>query len=185
MAAAGLSLSAAAFVGILTSEGYTETAVIPTQNDRPTVGFGSTFREDGAPVRMGDRITPVRAVQRTAAHLTKEESAFRASIPGVALHQAEYDVYMDWGYQFGNNAWLMSPMRRNLLAGDYVAACQALKEYRFLTSATATPGWQPYKHDKAGKPIRWRYDCSTPGNKVCAGVWRRQQARFSKCMEAQ
>ena len=162
MAVAGLALSAATFVGILTSESYTETAVIPTKNDRPTVGFGSTFREDGTPVRMGERITPVRAVQRAAAHLTKEEAAFLASIPSVALHQAEYDLYIDWTYQYGIGRWRDSSMRRELLAGDYRAACDALL-YR-----------------KSGG-----YDCSVSGNRTCPGVRTRQLARHKKCVEAQ
>lgn len=53
-----LVLSAAGLVAIVSREGYTETAVIPTKNDRPTVGFGSTFHADGTPVRLGDRNTP-------------------------------------------------------------------------------------------------------------------------------
>lgn len=162
-AVASLVLSAAAFVSILVSEHYTDTAVIPTKNDRPTVGFGSTFKEDGSPVRMGDRITPVRAVQRAAAHLSREEGAFRASLPGVALHQAEYDVYMDWVYQYGTGAWSKSSMRRELLVGRYGQACNALLLYK-----------------RSGG-----YDCSIPGNRVCAGVWTRQKERHQKCMEAQ
>jgi len=158
-----LALSAAAFVGILSSEGYTETAVIPTKNDRPTVGFGSTFKEDGAPVKMGDRITPVRAIQRAAAHLSREEQSFRASIPGVALHPAEYDVYMDWIYQYGTGAWSTSSMRRELFAGHYPQACSALLLYK-----------------KSGG-----YDCSIPGNRICPGVWTRQLERHRKCMEVQ
>ena len=67
IAAAGLSLSAAALVGLLAHEGFTGHAVIPVQGDRPTVGFGSTFREDGRPVQLGDTITPQKAVARTHA----------------------------------------------------------------------------------------------------------------------
>ena len=29
------------------------------------------------------------------------------------------------------------------------------------------------------------YDCSTPGNKRCAGVWTRQLERYETCMELQ
>lgn len=163
LAIAAMTLSASAFVGILSNEGYTETAVVPTRNDRPTVGFGSTFRDDGTPVRIGDRITPLRAVQRAATHLTREEAAFRASLPGVELHQAEYDVYMDWIYQYGAGAWAASSMRRELLAGRHAAACDALLLYR-----------------KSGG-----HDCSIPGNKICAGVWTRQLSRHKTCMEAQ
>ena len=53
IAVAALSLSAAGFVGILLSEGYTDTAIIPTKGDVPTLGFGSTFREDGSRVQIG------------------------------------------------------------------------------------------------------------------------------------
>lgn len=163
IAVASLVLSMAAFVGIAVSEDYTERAVIPTKNDRPTVGFGSTFREDGSPVQMGDTITPIRAITRAAAHLTREEEAFRASLPGVSLHQAEYDLYIDWLYQYGSGAWLKSSMRRELLAGRYAQACHALLRYKYSGG----------------------YDCSTPGNRRCSGVWTRQLERHRKCMEAQ
>lgn len=162
-AVAVLSLSAAGFVGLVVRESYTATAVIPTQGDRPTVGFGSTSHEDGAPVKLGDATTPVRALIKAQAHIGKEEAVFRSSLPGVALHQGEYDLYMDWVYQYGTGAWLKSGMRRELLAGNYPAACHALLRYRFAGG----------------------YDCSTPGNKRCAGVWTRQQERHQKCMGLQ
>ena len=162
LAVAVLSLSAAGFLGIVGSEGYTDRAVVPTKGDRPTVGFGSTFHEDGTPVKIGDTTTPVRALVKAKAHIDKEERVFRASLPGVALHQAEYDLYLDWAYQFGTGAWNKSSMRRHLLMGDYAQACKSLLAYRF----------------SAG------YDCSTPGNKICAGVWTRQLERYNACMGA-
>ena len=158
-----LALSASAFVTLLVSEGYTDKAVIPTKNDRPTKGFGSTFKSDGTPVRIGDTTTPVRALILAQDHISKEEQKFRASLPGVKLYQGEYDLYMDWVYQFGTGAWNRSSMRRNLLAGDYVAACNALLLYRFSGG----------------------FDCSTPGNRRCAGVWTRQQERNRKCLALQ
>lgn len=162
-AIAGLSLSAAALIGLVMSESYTDKAVIPTKNDRPTVGFGSTFHADGRPVKMGDTITPVRALITAQAHINKEERILRESLPGVELHQAEYDTYLDWTYQYGSGAWTRSSMRRKLLAGDYKGACDALLAYRFSGG----------------------YDCSTPGNKRCSGVWTRQQERHADCMAAQ
>lgn len=163
LAAGALSLSAAAFVAIIASEGYTDRAIIPTKNDRPTVGFGSTFHEEGRPVKLGDTIAPVRAVITAAAHIGKEEQRFRASLSGVQISQAEYDVYMDWVYQYGSGAWQKSGMRRHLQAGQYRAACDALLRYRFAGG----------------------HDCSTPGNKICAGVWTRQVERHGKCLAAQ
>ena len=183
---AALSLSAAGLVGLVVRENYTGQAVIPTQGDRPTVGFGSTIHEDGSPVRMGDTTTPVRALIKAHAHITKDEAAFQASLPGVALHQGGYDLYLDWDYQYGMGAWRTSSMRRELLAGNYKPACDGLLDYRKLTSARQEgPGWTVSRRDAQGKPTRWEFDCSTPGNKVCRGVWSRQLERHKKCMELQ
>lgn len=160
---AALSLSMAGFVGLVNSEWYTDKAVIPTKGDRPTVGFGSTFHEDGQPVKMGDTTTPVKALVKAKAHIDKEEAIFRKSLDGAVLSQDEFDLYLDWVYQYGTGAWTASSMRRNLLAGQAVAACDSLLRYKF----------------SAG------YDCSTPGNKICAGVWTRQLKRHAACMAAQ
>jgi lysozyme len=163
IAVSGLSVSAALIVALAVGEGYVGEAMIPTKDDRPTVGFGSTFKADGTPVKMGDRTDPVRALMTMHAHLSREERAFRTSLPGVALTQGEYDLYMDFVYQYGTATWSSSSMRRQLLAGEYRAACDALLKYRFAAG----------------------FDCSTPGNKRCAGVWARQQERHAKCLAEQ
>lgn len=160
---AGLGLSFAAFVGLANHEYFTDKAIIPTKNDRPTIGYGSTFWEDGRPVKMGEKITPVRALVVVQAHLNKEESAFRKSLPGVKLHQGEYDIYMDWVYQYGMGNWRGSSMQKYLLTGDYALACTSMLKYKYSGG----------------------YDCSIPGNRVCAGVWQRQQERAKKCLLAQ
>lgn len=181
-----MSLSALGLVGMAVKENYTDTAVIPTLGDRPTMGFGSTFHVDGSPVRMGDTTTPVRALITAQAHISREEERFRASLPGVKMFQGEYDLYMDWVYQYGTGAWQTSGMRRALLAGDYLAACNALLDYRKLTSARKEgPGWVVSRSDASGKPTRWEFDCSTPGNKVCRGVWTRQLERHQRCKALQ
>lgn len=163
IAVGALALSASAFVALIQHEGYTDNAVVPVKGDVPTVGFGTTKRDDGTPVRMGDKTTPVRAVVRAAAHVSSEEERFRASLPGVALHQAEYDLYLDFLYQYGSGTWANSSMRRHLLAGEHRKACDALLLYRKVSG----------------------YDCSTPGNRRCPGVWSRQQERHEKCLAAQ
>ena len=164
VAVGALSLSAAALIGLATHEGYTGKAVIPTKGDVPTVGFGSTRHEDGSRVQMGDTTTPVGALKKLQTHVSKEEAIFKASLPGVQLTQAEYDLYMDWVYQYGTGAWQKPKSPRTwLLQGEHVAACDALLHWRFVGS----------------------YDCSTPGNRRCMGVWTRQLERHRKCLEAQ
>jgi len=162
IAIAALSLSAAGLVTLVDREGYTDTAVIPTKGDRPTVGFGSTFREDGTPVQMGDRTTPQKALARTLAYTAKADTALRACVK-VPLHQEEFDLLADHSYQYGVGATCRGPVVRALNVGNYVGACAGYLQYRFAAG----------------------YDCATPGNKRCWGVWTRSQERYDKCMAVQ
>ena len=158
-----LSLSAAGFATWQAREGYTPVAVIPTKGDVPTIGHGSTRYEDGQPVRMGDTITPARAEVLARNLNSQAEKQFAASLPGVKLYQDEFDIYMDFTGQYGVGNWRSSSMRRDLMAGNYAQACHDLLKYRYAAG----------------------FDCSTPGNKRCAGVWTRQLERHAKCLGAQ
>lgn len=165
---AALTLSAAGFAAWVGSEGFTPGPVIPTKGDVPTIGHGSTRYEDGTPVRLTDPpITRARAAQLARNLHSEEERRFRASLPGVALHQEEYDLYLDFTGQYGIGNWRGSSMRRHLLNGSYVEACAALLQWR-----------------KAGG-----YDCSTmvngQPNRRCWGVWERQVKRHAQCMAVQ
>ncbi|UVL22403.1 glycoside hydrolase family protein [Pseudomonas donghuensis] len=158
-----LSMSVAGFGAWKVNEGFTSVAVIPTKGDVPTLGHGSTRYEDGTRVRMGDTITPQRAEVLARNLLTQDEKLFAASLPGVKLHQEEFDLYMDFVGQYGIGTWRAGSPRRDLLAGNYVQACHNLLKYRYAAG----------------------FDCSTPGNKRCSGVWIRQLERHAKCMAAQ
>lgn len=165
---AGLALSAAAFVGILTREGYTDGAIIPTKGDVPTYGFGTT---NG--VKIGDRITPVKAAQRALKDAQTYEGAIKRCVT-ADLYPAEYDLYVKFGYNVGETNFCYardkagkiigpSTLVRRLNAGDYVGACNAILLYKYAAG----------------------YDCSTPGNTRCAGVWTDRKAAHAACMEAQ
>lgn len=168
-------MSAAAFVSRVGQEGYTESAVIPVQGDRPTVGFGSTFDEQGRPVKMGDRTDPVAAVRRALAHIQKDEAKIKACIgPQVKLYQAEFDVYTELAYNIGHYNFCTNPktggpglIPRTLRKGDYKGACDAILAYKFAGG----------------------YDCSTlingVPNKRCYGVWTDRLRLHEQCMAAQ
>lgn len=162
IAIVALSVSAAAFVNIISSEGYTEKAIVPTENDRQTVGFGSTYRDDGTPVQRGDTITPVQAVKRSFKHIANDEAGLKRCVT-APLNQLEYDTLVDFAYQYGTSATCKSAMVQNINRGAYAQACE---------------GYLLYK--KSGG-----HDCSIPGNKFCAGVWTRNKKRHSDCMSAQ
>lgn len=163
-AVAALTLSVAGFATWIAHEGYTAAPVIPTKGDVPTIGHGSTRYEDGRPVKMTDApITRKRAAELARNLHREEEARFAASLPGVKLTQGEYDVYVDFVGQYGIGNWRTSSMRKSLLKGEYRGACAALLKYRFAAG----------------------YDCSTPGNRRCPGVWTRQQERHAKCLAEQ
>ena len=161
-AVAGLSASAVLLVSLMTMEGYTDKAVVPVEGDRPTYGFGSTFKADGTPVKMGDKTNPVESVQRSLAHVQKDEVGMKKCVT-APLSQAEYDIMLDFSYQYGIRRLCNSTMVAKANAGDYLGSCKGYLEYKRVAG----------------------YDCSTPGNKRCYGVWTRSLGRYNDCMEAQ
>lgn len=154
---ASLALSAAAFVGILTREGYTEQAIIPVPGDVPTAGFGTTQG-----VTMKTRLPPVQAVQRALTDAAEYEAAVKRCVK-APLYQEEYDLYVDLTYNIGPNAFCNSSIVRMLNAQDYAQACERILD------------WKKFKG----------FDCSTPGNKICFGLWKDRLRLHEKCMKLQ
>lgn len=152
------------FIGaIKMQEGFTPTPVIPTKGDVPTIGHGTTIYPNGKRVTLHDKpITRETADYYLRQHASKDERQLKKSIPNVKLTQNEYDVYLDFVYQYGIDTFNKSSIRTNLLQGQYTQACKSILKYRFMT-----------------KPVK--RDCSIRSNK-CYGVWTRQQARVKKCL---
>lgn len=117
LAIAALTLSAAAFGGLIQWEGYSSRAIIPVPGDRPTLGFGTTQG-----VKLGDAIDPVRAVQRALADVSHFEGALRQCVV-VPLHQHEYDAFIQLSYNIGVGAFCRSTLVRKVNARDYAGAC--------------------------------------------------------------
>lgn len=129
---AGLSLSAAALVGIVLHEGYSDEAITPVPGDVPTIGFGTT---DG--VKMGDRITPPKALERALGDISKYEGALKKCVR-VPLSQNEYDAYVSLSYNIGTGAFCRSTLVKYLNESRYEEACNEILK------------WDKFK----GKPLR-------------------------------
>lgn len=184
LAVGALAVSASMFLGLIAEEGWFDVATIPTQGDVPTVGPGLTKRPDGSPVQLGDKVTPQQGLARSLDHIRKDETRLRLCVT-APLNQTEYDVLVNHAYQYGVEATCSSGMVQHANAGRYADACAAYLSYRYMTSGKPLgPGWVAFKYDAAGAPVRWRFDCSTPGNRVCAGVWSRSLARANQCRSA-
>ena len=157
---AALSLSAAALVGLVLNEGYSDRAIIPVPGDVPTVGFGSTTRADGSPVKMGDTTTPPQALARALRDVQHFEGALKTCVT-VPLAQHEYDTYVSLAYNVGSRAFCQSTLVKKLNASDYAGACSEI--------------------------LRWRYfqgrDCAAPENaRLCGGLAKRRQAEYRQCI---
>jgi lysozyme len=117
---AALVLSAAAVVGISRHEGFRSTAYLPTPDDVPTIGYGTT---EG--VKMGDTITKERALVRLSRDADMFARAVKRCAP-VPMFQNEFDAYTSLTYNIGESAFCKSTIAKRLKAGDYYGACRGI-----------------------------------------------------------
>ncbi len=157
VAVGALGLSAAGLVGIALSEGYTDRAVRPLPGDVPTVGFGSTTRPDGSPVRMGDTTTPTEALTRKLRDVQRFEGVLQQCIR-MPLFQHEYDAIVSWAYNVGPGAACRSTLVRKLNAGDYAGACAEFDRWTYFQGR----------------------DCRDPTNR-CSGLAKRRAEERALC----
>ena len=150
-----LSLSAAALVGIVLHEGYSDRAIIPVHGDVPTIGFGTT-----AGVKLGDTTTPPKALARALVDVQQFEGAIKTCVT-VPLTQNEYDAYVSFAYNIGHRAFCQSTLVKKLNLGDFKGACDELLRWRFFQ----------------GK------DCALPENRrLCGGLVKRREAEYRQCL---
>ena len=142
--AASLSLSGAALIGIALHEGYRGEAYEPVKGDVPTIGFGTT---EG--VRMGDSITPERALVRLLQDANKYERAVKECSP-VPMYQHEFDAYVSLTYNIGAGAYCKSTLVRKLKAGAYSEACAEILRWDKF-KGRALPGLTKRRHEEYQK----------------------------------
>lgn len=157
--AAALTISTTGLSFLVKNEGFTDRAVIPIPGDRPTYGYGSTFKADGTPVKMGDRISEPEARKLLHSTLKNQyEAGIHKCAGDIPMHQYEFDALVDAAYNLGVSTVCKSGMVRHFRAGEYEKGCQFFLKYKYA----------------AGK------DCSLPESK-CMGVWKRRLAQVELC----
>lgn len=125
---AALSLSAAALVGLVMREGYTDQAVQPLPGDKWTQGFGSTTKADGSAVKPGDKTTPPKALQQVHRDVRKFEGALQGCV-SAELTQGEYDSLVSLAYNVGAEAVCKSTMVRLHNEGRHAEACAEFERW--------------------------------------------------------
>lgn len=139
LAVAVLSLPLVAFLTITGNETFVGTATKPTLYDVPTYGFGSTKG-----VKLGDKITPERALKRLASELDTEYVAAVKKYVKVPLYDYEFGAYVSFTYNEGVTKFRNSTLLKKLNAGDYAGACAELSKWDKQGTG---------KFDKNGKEI--------------------------------
>lgn len=123
MVVASLSLSGAGLIGIAVHEGWRDTAYLPTPDDVPTIGFGST-----RDVKLGDKISVERGLIRLAADASEAEKAVRKCAP-VPMFQHEYDAWVSFTLNVGGGAFCTSTAAKLLNQGKYLEACAQMDRW--------------------------------------------------------
>lgn len=116
---ASLAVSAVALVGIANHESFRSVAYLDSVGV-PTVGYGSTQA-----VKLGDKITPERALVRLLADASGAGERIKGCIR-VPLYQHEFDAYVSLAYNIGAGAFCGSSLVRLLNQGSYRAACDQI-----------------------------------------------------------
>ena len=96
MAVSAMLVAAATIISIAGFEGYREEAYIPVKGDVPTIGFGTTKG-----VKMGDKITPQRAMQRLLDEVDSEYAQGIRKCIKVPLYQHEFGAFLSLAYNVG------------------------------------------------------------------------------------
>jgi len=125
---AALTVSLSMVGGLAVHEGFRDRAYDDGVGVQ-TIGFGTTTRPDGSPIRPGDRITPERAVVRMTADAARIERQMKACLPPLLpLHQHEWDAFVSLGYNIGSGAFCRSTLARKLrqTPPDYTGACNQI-----------------------------------------------------------
>ena len=163
--AVSLVASAALFATLKGDEGFDGRAVQPVPGDRWTYGHGSTFKEDGSPVRSNDKITREQAdklLRKTVAD--KYEAGINKCAGDLMLYQHEKDVLVELAYQNGVKSVCGYSIIAKFRAGDYEAGCKSI-----LTI------------DK----LQGRH-CSRPENRYrkdgCKGLMNRRDRQYLSCI---
>ena len=134
-------------------EKYVPNVYMPTPNDVPTIGYGTTVNPDtGKPIRMTDRrIDEATAKRWLITDVAKTEAKMRQCVR-VPVTQGEWDAYTSLAYNIGTGAFCGSTLVRKLNAGDYAGACKQI--------------------------LRW----DKQNGRVLRGLTRRRNAEYKLCV---
>ena len=119
--------SVVAIASIASSERFIPKPYMPTPQDVPTIGYGSTVNPDtGKKIRLTD---PPISEPTAKRWLIKDVRRFEREMRGcvkVPVTQGEWDAYTSLAYNIGSFNFCHSTLVRKLNAMDYAGACEQI-----------------------------------------------------------
>lgn len=103
-------------------------AFMPTPNDRPTIGFGTTYYPSGNAVKMGDKISASDAEAYFAHDLIKFENYINEVVQ-MDLTQNQFDALVAFIYNIGMTAFRHGSVDDKLNAGKIDSALATWAQY--------------------------------------------------------
>ena len=139
-AVAALAVLASTIVSIGTFEGWEGTAKPPLPGDHVTGGYGTTVDENRKPLKMGQKIDPVRGLILLGRDVEDAARMVRKCAP-YPMYQHEFQAFVMLAQNIGHGAGGVKDgfcvnkegrtaiIPRRLNAGDYKGACEAILLY--------------------------------------------------------
>lgn len=101
-----------------TYEGFSLQAYLPTKDDVPTIGWGST----GPDIKLGMTWTPAQCAARFIADTSKFAIGVTSAIGDCPTTQNQFDAMFSLAYNIGLANFKTSSVLRYHKAGDYAKA---------------------------------------------------------------
>ncbi len=113
-----MKISQAGINLIKSFEAFRSKPYLPTPNDVPTIGYGSTYYEDGTRVKLTDAsITESHATDMLVKNLSKFEEAVNKNVK-IVLTQNQFDALCSFVYNIGIGNFSSSTLLKKLNAND-------------------------------------------------------------------
>ena len=102
-------------------EGFSSSAYLDVVNI-PTIGWGSTFYEDGTKVKLGDQISKTDALKLLEVVANRDFADKIFPSIKVKVTQSQFDAMVSLAYNIGAGAFLKSTLLKKVNAGDFAGA---------------------------------------------------------------
>ena len=102
-------------------EGFSSTSYLDVVNI-PTIGWGSTFYENGTKVKLGDQISKTDALKLLEVVANRDFADKIFPFIKVKVSQSQFDAMVSLAYNIGAGAFLKSTLLKKVNAGDFAGA---------------------------------------------------------------